>query len=212
LPFAVLIFIIGMGMGMFAAPNTTAIMNSVPPEHRGVSSGMRATFQNTANTLSITLIFTVVTLGLAASLPSTLYSGLTQAGIPTNAARAAANLPPTGALFAAFLGYNPLGTLLPHQVIQSLSAAARANILGKGFFPTLLSGPFEVGLRVAFLISAVLSVLAALASLLRGKRYIPELENQSSASQTLSTEGVNEYRRPHPQANGRHSKSKLGIK
>ncbi len=55
---------------MFAAPNTTAIMNSVPPEHRGASSGMRATFQNTANTLSITLIFTVVTIGLAASLPT----------------------------------------------------------------------------------------------------------------------------------------------
>src|SRR5271157_1433323 len=80
--FAVIIFVIGMGMGMFAAPNTTAIMNSVPAEHRGVSSGMRATFQNTANTLSITLIFTMVTAGLAARLPAALYSGLTQAGLP----------------------------------------------------------------------------------------------------------------------------------
>jgi hypothetical protein len=158
------------------------------------------------------LIFTVVTLGLAASLPTALFTGLSQAGIPASAARAAANLPPTGALFAAFLGYNPMGTLLPHQVVQSLSAAARANILGKGFFPTLLSGPFEVGLRVAFLISAVLSVLAALASLLRGKRYIPELDNEGSASQALSSEGVNEYRKPHPQANGRHARSKLGLK
>jgi MFS family permease len=192
LPFAILILIIGMGMGMFAAPNTTAIMNSVPPEHRGVSSGMRATFQNTANTLSITLIFTVVTLGLAANLPSALYTGLIQAGIPASASRAAANLPPTGALFAAFLGYNPLGTLLPPQVIQGLSAAARANILGKAFFPNLISGSFEVGLRIAFLISAVLSVMAALASLLRGKRYIPELENQASAGQSESSQEVNE--------------------
>ena len=53
LAFALIIFTIGMGMGMFAAPNTTAIMNSVPAEHRGVSSGMRSTFQNTANTLAL---------------------------------------------------------------------------------------------------------------------------------------------------------------
>jgi EmrB/QacA subfamily drug resistance transporter len=170
--FAVIVLAIGMGMGMFAAPNTTAIMNSVPAEHRGVSSGMRSTFQNTANTLSITLIFTMVTAGLAASLPHALYSGLTQAGIPSDAAQGIAKLPPTAALFAAFLGYNPLGTLLPQQLLHSLPNAAQAQLLGKTFFPSLISGPFEQGLRIAFSISVVLSVLAALASLLRGKRYI----------------------------------------
>jgi MFS family permease len=170
--FAVIIFVIGMGMGMFAAPNTTAIMNSVPAEHRGVASGMRATFQNTANTLSITLIFTMVTAGLATRLPAALYSGLTQAGLPGSAAQNIANLPPTAALFAAFLGYNPLGTLLPSQVLHSLPAAAQAHLLGKTFFPSLIAGPFEQGLRIAFSISVVLSILAALASLLRGKRYI----------------------------------------
>ncbi len=172
LAFALIIFVIGMGMGMFAAPNTTAIMNSVPPEHRGVSSGMRSTFQNTANTLSITLIFTMVTAGLAARLPAALYSGLTQAGLPGNAAEGIANLPPTAALFAAFLGYNPLGTLLPANLLHSLPLAAQAQLLGKTFFPNLIAGPFKQGLRVAFSISVVLSVLAALASLLRGKRYI----------------------------------------
>ena len=170
--FAVIIFIVGMGMGMFAAPNTTAIMNSVPAEHRGVSSGMRSTFQNTANTLSITVIFTMVTAGLATRLPAALYNGLTQAGLPSNAAQGVANLPPTAALFAAFLGYNPLGTLLPSQVLHSLPAAAQAQLLSKTLFPSLLAGPFEQGLRIAFSISVVLSILAALASLLRGKRYI----------------------------------------
>ncbi len=179
--FAVIIFLIGMGMGMFAAPNTTAIMNAVPAEDRGVSSGMRATFQNTANTLSITVIFTMVTLGLAASLPSSLYNGLTQAGLPSAAAQAVANLPPTAALFAAFLGYNPMGTLLPAQLLHALPAAAQTQILGTTFFPSLLASPFEQGLRIAFSLSAILSILAALASLLRGKRYIHELEDQSSS-------------------------------
>lgn len=176
LAFAAIIFLIGMGMGMFAAPNTTAIMNSVPAEHRGVSSGMRSTFQNTANTLRITLIFTMVTAGLAVGLPTALYSGLTQAGLSSNAARGIANLPPTAALFAAFLGYNPLGTLLPPRLLHSLSAAAQLQLLGKTFFPSLISGPFEQGLRIAFSISVVLSVLAAVASFLRGKRYIYGLE------------------------------------
>lgn len=176
LPFAAIIFLIGMGMGMFAAPNTTAIMNSVPGENRGVASGMRATFQNTANTLSITLIFTMVTAGLAASLPAALFSGLTHAGLPSQAAQGIANLPPTAALFAAFLGYNPLGTLLPAQLLHTLPAASQAELLGKTFFPSLIARPFEQGLRIAFSISAVLSVLAALASLLRGKRYIREWE------------------------------------
>jgi len=187
--FAVIIFVIGMGMGMFAAPNTTAIMNSVPAEHRGVASGMRATFQNVANTLSITLIFTMVTAGLALRLPAALYSGLTHAGLPGNAAQSIANLPPTAALFAAFLGYNPLGTLLPSQVLHSLPAASQAQLLGKTFFPSLIAGPFEQGLRIAFSISVVLSILAALASLLRGKRYI---HGQEESLQECQNQGCNQ--------------------
>jgi MFS family permease len=169
--FAIFTLLIGMGMGMFAAPNTTAIMNSVPAEHRGVSSGMRATFQNTAGTLSITLIFTIVTIGLASSLPNTLFQGLIQAGVPAVDAHMVANLPPTSALFAAFLGYNPLGTILPAQILKALPAATQAELLGKTFFPQLLSVPFKSGLRIAFSISAVLMVIAAFASLLRGKKY-----------------------------------------
>jgi MFS family permease len=171
-PFALLLLLMGMGMGMFAAPNTTAIMNAVPPEHRGVASGMRATFMNAANTLSITLIFTLVIVGLASSLPAALLNGLTQIGIPASAAQSVANLPPTGALFAAFLGYNPMGTLLPPQVLQAVPAATQTLVLGKEFFPQLISEPFQQGLRIAFAISTVLSLAAALASVLRGQRVI----------------------------------------
>jgi MFS family permease len=177
--FALAILVIGMGMGMFVSPNTTAIMNSVPAEHRGASSGMRATFQNTANTVSITWIFTMVTIGLAAHLPAALYQGLTQAGIPGNAASQVANLPPTGALFAAFLGYNPMKTILPAAVLQGLPAASQASLLSKTFFPNLIAAPFDYGLRIAFSISIALALIAALASLLRGKRYIYEQEDQS---------------------------------
>jgi MFS family permease len=176
--FALAILVIGMGMGMFVSPNTTAIMNSVPAEHRGASSGMRATFQNTANTISITWIFTMVTLGLASHLPTALYQGLTQAGIPNNVAHQVANLPPTAALFAAFLGYNPMKAILPAAVLQQLPIASQTLLLSKPFFPGLISAPFDFGLRIAFFISAVLGLIAALASLLRGERVIYEAENQ----------------------------------
>ncbi|MCL4561742.1 MAG: MFS transporter [Chloroflexi bacterium] len=173
---AFLLLVIGIGMGMFAAPNTTAIMNSVPPEHRGVSSGMRATFQNTATTLSITLIFTLVTLGLASHLPNALFQGLSRAGISPAIARQFENLPPTAALFAAFLGYNPLAALLPAQILNALPHAIQLQILGKNFFPTLISSPFKSGLTFAFVISAVFSVVAAVVSLMRGERVIYDLE------------------------------------
>ena len=171
-PMAVLLLLVGIGMGMFAAPNTTAIMNSVPTEHRGASSGMRATFLNTANTLSMTMIFTVVTVGFAAQLPKALFQGLTAAGSPAAAARQVAGLPPTGAIFAAFLGYNPMATLLPGKLIDALSPANKVLILGKEYFPNLISTAFKSGLAIAFSISAALSVIAALASLMRGKRVI----------------------------------------
>jgi len=172
-------------MGLFAAPNTTAIMNSVPAEHRGSASGMRATFQNTANTLSITFIFTMVVAGLASRLPNALYGGLTQAGLPSAVAQAVANLPPSAALFAAFLGYNPMATLIPANVLHQLPAATQANLVGRSFFPGLIAGPFEAGLRVAFSISVALLLLAAVASFMRGQRVIYGQEHRSAAGSSM---------------------------
>ena len=172
--FALCLIVLGTGSGLFAAPNTTAIMNSVPAETRGVSSGMRATFQNSASLFSIGVFFSIIISGLAATIPSTFYNGLTRYGVPTQAAQQIANLPPTGALFGAFLGYNPIGVLLPAPVRAHISPANLNILLGKEFFPNLISGPFMVGLHAAFYISAAMCVVAAVASLLRGKRYINE--------------------------------------
>lgn len=175
--FAILLVILGIGQGMFAAPNTTAIMNSVPPEQRGASSGMRATFQNAASVLSIGVFFSIITIGLAIALPLALSGGLIAAGVPGGIAHQIGNLPPTAALFAAFLGYNPMKTLLPASVLHGLPASQQANLLGKSFFPNLIASPFMVGLHAVFYLSVVLCLIAAGASLLRGKRYIYDTES-----------------------------------
>jgi Arabinose efflux permease len=174
--FAILIFVLGFGQGLFAAPNTTAIMNSVPSDQRGAGSGMRATFQNAASVVSIGLFFSIITVGLAISLPSAMFSGLAQTGIATNLAHSIANMPPTGALFAAFLGYNPMGTLMPASALHALTPANQAIIVGKSFFPNLIAAPFMFGLHIVFYLSAVMCAIAAVASLLRGQKVVYQEE------------------------------------
>ncbi len=169
--FALLVGLNGIGSGMFASPNTSSIMGSVPPEERGAASGMRSTFQNSGTALSIGVVFTLMIAGLSSSLPSTLSSGLTKLGVPSGVAHQVATLPPVSSLFASVLGVNPIQHLLaPTGVLAKLPAASRATLTGREFFPSLLQGPFHSGLIVVFSVSAGLSVLAGLASLLRGKR------------------------------------------
>ena len=83
-------------------------------------------------------------------------------------------MPPTGALFAAFLGYNPMETLLPKDVLDGLPPANHDRIVGKQFFPKMISTPLVDSLRAVFGFSAVLAFLAAIASFARGARFIHE--------------------------------------
>ena len=171
--FALLIFLNGVAMGLFASPNTAAIMNSVPARYRGVASGIRVTFMNVGMPLSIGLFFTLMIVGLNTTVPPALYSGLTGSGVPVAVAHSLAGLPPISYLFASFLGYNPLQTLLG-PVLGQLAPADAARLTGNTFFPSLISGPFQHGLVLVLSFSIVASLVAALASALRGGRYVHE--------------------------------------
>jgi MFS family permease len=167
--FALIVFASGVGQGMFSAPNTSAIMGSVPRERRGAASGMRATFQNSGTSLSIGIFFSLMIAGLAGTLPHTLNSGLQAQGVPAGVAQQAATLPPVSTLFAAFLGQNPVGRLLgPSGTLNTLPAHNVSVLTGGEFFPHLISGPFHHGLTVVFGTAAAMALIAALASQLRG--------------------------------------------
>jgi MFS family permease len=168
--FAVLVFVNGLGGGLFAAPNTSLVMSSVPAGLRGAASGMRATFQNSGMVLSIGVFFSLMVAGLAGSLPHTLDAGLTAQGVPAPAAQTVANLPPVGTLFAAFLGFNPIRELLGPRVLGALPPANAETLTGKEFFPHLISGPFHDGLLVVFWLAIAMSVVGAAASLVGPKR------------------------------------------
>ena len=181
--FAFLIAVNGIGTGMFAAPNTSSIMSSVPAGQRGAASGMRATFQNSGTALSIGVFFSLLIAGLAASLPKTLTSGLRQHGVPAAIAHHIGTLPPVSSLFAAVLGVNPLQHLLAAGgELSRLPAASQRALTGREFFPDLISGPFHHGLVVVFAVAAALAVLAGLASLLRGGRPPRDPGSPSSRS------------------------------
>ncbi|WP_078901704.1 MFS transporter [Actinacidiphila yeochonensis] len=168
--FALVVFLNGVGGGLFAAPNTSIIMASVPAESRGAASGMRATFQNAGMVLSIGVFFSLMVAGLARSLPHTLSTGLAAQGVPAANAHAVANTPPVGTLFAAFLGYNPIQQLLGPDLLHKLPKANADKLTGREFFPHLISGPFHDGLVVVFSLAIVMSLVAAAASLIRARR------------------------------------------
>jgi len=170
--FALLIFGNGVGSGLFASPNTAAIMSAVPARHRGSASGMRSTFQNSGMSLSIGIFFSLMIAGLASTLPRTLTSGLTAQGVPASVAEHVSHLPPVSTMFAALLGYNPIQNLLrPSGVLQHLPAHNVQVLTGRQFFPHLISAPFHHGLVIVFTAAAVMSLTGALVSLLRGKRF-----------------------------------------
>lgn len=177
-----LLFLQGCGMGMFAAPNTAAIMNSVPAEHRGAASGMRATLQNAGQQLSMAVFFTIILVGLTTGLTGSVSSALSGAGVNGPAASALSGMiasNPSGALFGAFLGENPMLlyiSYLPPALQSQIGPAAIAALTSHGFFPHAVAPAFLQGLDGAFEISVGLTALAAVASLLRGGRYIHEAE------------------------------------
>ena len=180
LPFFGLLLFLGCAMGLFAAPNTTSIMNAVPGDVRGVASGMRATFQNAATMVSIAIFFSLLTAGLARHLPAVMSAGLTANGLPAAVAHRIAALPPITVLFAAFLGYNPMRSLIPAAIQAHLSAHAKSVLFGLSFFPHLILPAFTDGLRLALWTSAALSLVAAFASALRGGRYVHEEERRAA--------------------------------
>jgi MFS family permease len=182
--FAAVLFLLGLSMGAFASPNRAGVMNSLPPEHRGAGGGMNQTFQNSAQVLSIGIFFTLMIVGLSATLPHALATGLEAHGVDPATASRVADLPPVSVLFAAFLGYNPAQQLLGPDVLRHLTPANAADVEGREFFPGLLSHPFRTGLREAFAFAILACLVAAWASWSRGSRYVDGQESPRELAAT----------------------------
>lgn len=167
------LLLLGLATGTFAAPNRASVMNSLPPEYRGAGGGMNSTFQNSAQVLSMGIFFSLMIAGLARTLPVTITSSLAAYGVPLATAERVSHLAPVSILFAAFLGYNPIRSLLGTNVLDHLSKADYETVIGQRFFPSLISPPFRTGLHDALVFASIACLIAALASWSRGRRYVP---------------------------------------
>jgi MFS family permease len=188
--FAVILFMNGVSMGLFASPNRAAVMNSLPPGDRGAGGGMNQTFQNSAQVLSVGVFFSLMIIGLASSLPHTMSAGLEAHGVAAADAHRIGQTPPVSVLFAAFLGYNPIQHLAGAHVLASLPAHTQAVITGRSFFPQLISGPFKTGLHEAFMFAIGACLVAAVASLMRGGIYHHDDTEEQHADPVVRTVGV----------------------
>lgn len=176
--FGLTLFAMGIGGGMFGSPNSASIMNSVPPQERGVASGMMYTIMNTSFTASMAIFFTIVIVGITQRFPDAVTSSLTSIGA-VKLTPLLVNIPPTGALFSAFLGYNPVETImaaLPPTVVSSIPHATYATLTGTTWFPQMLVSAFLPSLQLSFFIGAAFCAIAAILSALRGDKYIHEHE------------------------------------
>ena len=170
--FAILVFLNGVGGGMFSAPNAAAVMNSVPADQRGGAAGIQAAFMNTGMVLSIGIFFSLMIIGLTKTLPKAMFKGLSAHGVVAAQAHAVASVPAVGSLFSSFLGFNPLKSLLKSQTLAHVSHIQWITLTGKHFFPSLIESPFHHGLIIVFSTAIAMSVVGALFSALRGDKFV----------------------------------------
>jgi len=124
---------------------------------------------------------------LSTTLPSSIQSGLLQQGVPAQAA-AGRQVCRTGALFAAFLGINPMQSVL-RRCAERAGTSARDTNVGTSFFPNVLGLPFTSALRDIFWLSAGLALLERCAPTAREPFIYEEQATRSAAGQPSRRDG-----------------------
>lgn len=76
---------LGAGWGLFASPNRASMMSSVPPDRRGVASGIGTTLLNSGVTLSLGLAILVMANALPLGALTSIFLGAAHAPLPASA-------------------------------------------------------------------------------------------------------------------------------
>jgi EmrB/QacA subfamily drug resistance transporter len=75
------LFVLGLGMGIFATPNTSAVMGCVPKHQLGVASGTLATMRFVGQAASLAIMGAVVATVASTAIVSSLFTGISPADI-----------------------------------------------------------------------------------------------------------------------------------
>jgi MFS family permease len=167
IPFAIVLFVIGAGNGMFAAPNTKRAMDALPWKDRGVGNGIRTTFANIGQMISMAIFFTIAITVFSYALPSIITTQLTTLNVPSALSSQFAAIPASSFLFSAFLGINPVSTFLsqaPASLTSLISSSSLKIMNSSSFIPKLIASPFMQGLKTALYIGIIILIIAAILS------------------------------------------------
>ena len=167
---ALVIFLIGVAMGLFAAPNLTGIMNSLPPDQRGRAPAWQRPSRTPRRAVDRGVLQPdhcrpVSTLP-AVLLPRARVARRAPGGRDHGLAAPAGGQPVRRRSSATTRSARCSAPTLPH-----LPHATAAYLTGHKFFPTLVSHPFATGIHTVFYFAAGCCVVAAIASWLRGGKY-----------------------------------------
>ena len=168
--FALDIFLMGVGAGLFQSPNLVSIMSAVPPDDRSAASGLRASMQNIGLLMSFALFLSIILIGASSDLSKALYTALVNAGVSASGAAKLTSIPPAYALFAAFLGYDPVKTLIQLTGVN-VDPSAYSIITKPSFFPSAIAPAMALGFYASYHIAAMFAILAAILSYLRGREH-----------------------------------------
>jgi EmrB/QacA subfamily drug resistance transporter len=74
------LFLLGVGMGMFSAPNTSSVMGSVDRRHLGIASGTISTMRFVGQSLSLAIMGAVAATIIPPQVFSAIFGGVGSAG------------------------------------------------------------------------------------------------------------------------------------
>jgi len=169
--FAADLFLMGTGSGLFQSPNLVSIMSSVPQEDRSAASGLRASMQNIGLLMSFAVFLTLILVGSATALSTSISSALIKVGVPSDVVSELTRIPPAYALFAAFMGYDPMKFLMSQAGVD-LPGSVYAAVTKPTFFPSAIAPAMATGFIYAYHIAAIMAFTAAVFSYLRGREHI----------------------------------------
>lgn len=188
--FAADLFLMGTGSGLFQSPNLVSIMSSVPQEDRSAASGLRASMQNIGLLMSFAVFLTLILVGSATALSTSISSALIKVGVPSDVVSELTRIPPAYALFAAFMGYDPMKFLMSQAGVD-LPGSVYAAVTKPTFFPSAIAPAMATGFIYAYHIAAIMAFTAAIFSYLRGREHIVHqvklIEGQSNSQNDKKT-------------------------
>ena len=140
------------------------------------------------------IFFTIVIVGITQRFPEAMASSLASIGA-VHLTPILSKIPPTAALFSAFLGYNPVESILaalPPSITAIIPVSTLNILTGTTWFPSTLANAFLPSLATSFYIGAVISAIAAVLSALRGGKYIhKDKELKTVSKDDLKLEDMN---------------------